>query len=66
MRTGYTNAQITSALLSEPTKYGNGKAIGLHSTALHPMSLLTFPHVHKRKLYLRSNYEVEGHLVQTT
>lgn len=35
MRTVYTNAQITPALLSEPTKYGNGKAIGLHSTALY-------------------------------
>lgn len=33
MRTVYTNAQITPALLSEPTKYG--KAIGLHSTALY-------------------------------
>lgn len=35
MRTVYTNAQTTPALLSEPTKYGSGKAFGLHSAAIY-------------------------------
>lgn len=67
MRTVYPNAQITPALLSELTKYGNGKAIGLHSTALYIQYLSSLsPLVHKRKLYLKSNYEIESYLVQTT